>query len=245
MSLHSRVKRRGLEPRSGQRAHPRARRRTGPRDTRREHTHEGSPAAHARRAHRLFVAGRRVSNSKLLPRLFPARARCMMTRTPCRLMPPLCFLGYFFEIFTPRLLVLGLSSSRLDGHLGHPPDCSPRSLDFGRAERMESIETQAPPVPCLHSDRVSRRSSAVRWNAEERRDDRSQQRALSEVRFTRAFPRPIRRVRWRERASAHSATSLSRNHLVLLSPSTQRGDAGHPPRPSVDPNDAASIATSR
>ena len=91
------------------------------------------------------------------------------------------------------------------GHLGHPPDCSPRSLDFGRAERMESIETQAPPVPCLHSDRVSRRSSAVRWNAKERRDDRSQQRALAEVRFTRAFPRPIRRVRRRERASARSA----------------------------------------
>ena len=201
MSLHSRVKRRGLEPRSGQRAHPRARRRTGPRDTRREHAHEGSPAAHARRAHRLFVAGQRVSNSKLLPRLFPARAQ-LDDSDAVSADAPASQGGLFFGV---SVWAIGKDIGHRAGHLGHPPDCSPRSLDFGRAERMESISTQAPPVPCLHSDRVSRRSSAVRWNAKERRDDRSQQRALAEVRFTRAFPRPLRRVRWRERASAHSA----------------------------------------
>lgn len=110
--------------------------------------------------------------------------------------------GLFFGV---SVWAIGQDIGHRAGHLGHPPDRSPRSLDFGRAERMESIETRAPPVPCLHSDRVSRRSSAVRWNAKERRDDRSQQRALSEVRFTRAVPCPIRRVRWRERALAHSA----------------------------------------
>ena len=123
--------------------------------------------------------------------------------------------GLFFGV---SVWAIGQDIGHRAGHLGHPPDCSPRSLDFGRAERMESIERQAPPVPCLHSDRVSRRSSAVRWNAKERRDDRSQQRALSEVRFTRAFPCPIRRVRWRERASAHLANvSIIAIHLVLLS----------------------------
>lgn len=225
MSLHSRVKRRGLEPRSGQRAHPRARRRTGPRDTRREHAHEVSPAAHARRAHRLFVAGRRVSNSSFFQDFFPPAPNSMHDDSDAESADaPASQGGLFFGV---SVWAIGQDIGHRAGHLGHPPDCSPRSLDFGRAERMESIETQAPPVPCLHSDRVSRRSSAVRWNAKERRDDRSRQRALAEVRFTRAFPRPIRRVRRRERASAHS-TNVSIIAIILfycpaVPPSVRRG----------------------
>ena len=149
MSLHCRVKRRGLEPRSGQRAHPRARRRTGPRDTRREHAHEGSPAAHARRAHRLFVAGQRVSNSKLLPRLFPARAQ-LDDSDAVSADAPASQGGLFFGV---SVWAIGQDIGHRAGHLGHPPDCSPRSLGFWpcRADGIDRDTSPTGAVPSLRS----------------------------------------------------------------------------------------------